>query len=537
MKMKKIMDKDSAHSAILTSLIKALSECDNDTEAHVKRTQAMGHKFAERLNLSDNEISQLELLCVLHDIGKIGIPLEILNKPGKLNEEEWAIMKTHVDKGYSIANSSSEFASIADFILHHHERWDGNGYPAGLSKESIPLLSRIISVIDAFDAMINERPYSKAMSVTSAKEELLKSGGNQFDPNIVSEFVSMLNEDKELCEEIESEKVSDSSSANLLSGTIDSSVLYSDKDQVSFTTPITYTCYHLNKEMRIIKADDNFAKITGYTLEYIKETPLHQIDLIPEEDRVQYLLLLESQMANSTTVYFEHRLRRKDDSIIYVFCIGRIYFDSAAGETRSEIIVCDSASTKAFYLNNLAEQAKLQSQREKWEEAFRKDSMTGLLTHGAFVDDVQELLLSGNKVALLLMDVDFFKTFNDTYGHHEGDRLLIELSNSLAKSVASEKDLVGRLGGDEFAACILIDKDLSEHEAELKVEKVFKEVTASVQSINEEYGISMGIAFSNDEIALFRNLYEVADRALYKAKELGRGQLYYSNRHISSNKF
>ena len=144
MRAKKLLDRESIHSEMLTSLIRALQECDSDTEHHVRRTQLMGEKLGKRIELTDIQQSNLSLLCLLHDIGKIGIPLEILNKPGRLSEEEWKILRSHTKKGYEIASSNTELKGIAEDILHHHERWDGKGYPDGLSGESIPLLSRVI---------------------------------------------------------------------------------------------------------------------------------------------------------------------------------------------------------------------------------------------------------------------------------------------------------------------------------------------------------------------------------------------------------
>ena len=138
MRTKKLLDRESIHSEMLTSLIRALQECDSDTEHHVRRTQIMGAELGKRIGLTDVQQSNLSLLCLLHDIGKIGIPLEILNKPGKLSEEEWKILQSHTVKGYDIANSNNELRLIADEILHHHERWDGKGYPNGLSREHSP---------------------------------------------------------------------------------------------------------------------------------------------------------------------------------------------------------------------------------------------------------------------------------------------------------------------------------------------------------------------------------------------------------------
>ncbi|MCF0136475.1 MAG: HD domain-containing protein, partial [Lachnospiraceae bacterium] len=122
---RKLTDIHSNRTSSISSLVRALEECDSDTEAHVRRTQAMGEVLGRHLDIDDVQQSELAILCLLHDIGKIGVPLEILNKPGKLSEEEMIILCSHVDKGYNIARSSSELASLADMIRYHHERWDG----------------------------------------------------------------------------------------------------------------------------------------------------------------------------------------------------------------------------------------------------------------------------------------------------------------------------------------------------------------------------------------------------------------------------
>ncbi|MCD7724549.1 MAG: HD domain-containing protein [Clostridiales bacterium] len=195
MRTKKLMNESSQKSSQLDSLRQTLTESDYETEEHVERTREMATRLGRALKLSDAELGKLALLAVLHDIGKIAIPHSILLKPGKLTEEEWKVMKTHTEKGYRIASASKELQPIAEYILHHHERWDGKGYPGGLAGEEIPLLSRIITVVDSHDVMVHDRPYHKAMSHEEAVEELLRCSGSQFDPHIVTVFLQVLQEE------------------------------------------------------------------------------------------------------------------------------------------------------------------------------------------------------------------------------------------------------------------------------------------------------------------------------------------------------
>lgn len=149
-------------------------------------------KLGEYLKLETHTIDQITLLTKFHDIGKVGIPDDILKKPGALDEKEWKIMKTHTTIGQRISSVSAELKPISDLILLHHEKWDGSGYPMGLSGEAIPIECRILALVDAFDAMTNDRPYRKALSFDDAINEIIKCKGSHFDPELVDIFLEIL---------------------------------------------------------------------------------------------------------------------------------------------------------------------------------------------------------------------------------------------------------------------------------------------------------------------------------------------------------
>ncbi|OPL17501.1 MAG: hypothetical protein AVO38_00510 [delta proteobacterium ML8_D] len=188
----KLVENQSVRNSIISSLSKALEERDYETEEHTQRIEKYSLLFGDILNLPGTELDKLSLLSTLHDIGKIGIPDSIILKPGKLNKKEWGIMRKHSEIGYRIAMSSPDLVHIAKSILHHHERWDGKGYPRGLAGKKIPMESRIISIVDAYDAMTSDRPYRKALTRGMAIEELKRCSGSQFDPALVDIFMNQL---------------------------------------------------------------------------------------------------------------------------------------------------------------------------------------------------------------------------------------------------------------------------------------------------------------------------------------------------------
>jgi diguanylate cyclase (GGDEF)-like protein/PAS domain S-box-containing protein len=188
----KLLERKSMHSSIMSSIKATMMERSPLTEEHEERLVQLSMMVGRALELSDLQLNELELLSTLHDIGKMSINDNILNKSEKLNDEEWSEIRKHPEVGYRIANVSPELVFIADFILCHHERWDGKGYPQGLKGESIPLLSRIISVVDSYDAMTQDRPYRKAMPTAAAIEEIAKNAGTQFDPDIAKVFIEKI---------------------------------------------------------------------------------------------------------------------------------------------------------------------------------------------------------------------------------------------------------------------------------------------------------------------------------------------------------
>jgi len=188
----KLYHSQSSRSAIVKTLMKALEARDYITEGHADRLQTLVSDMASFIGLPEQKIIDLRLFAQFHDIGKVGIPDRILFKAGSLTAEEFTEMQRHCEIGYRIAKSAPDLNYVADWILKHHEWWNGQGYPLGLQGEEIPLECRILAITDAYDAMTSHRPYRKAMLHEEALQELKKCANIQFDPQLVQAFIKVI---------------------------------------------------------------------------------------------------------------------------------------------------------------------------------------------------------------------------------------------------------------------------------------------------------------------------------------------------------
>ena len=188
----KILYGKSGRNDAVMSVFETLKEKYDEERIHSDNVSVYCKKMGEALNLREDEVKELELAGLMHDVGKITIPDSILDKPGKLTSDEWKIMKNHTVNGYQILRSADKYSRLAEYALSHHERMDGKGYPNGLVGEDIPLFSRIICICDAFEAMTADRPYRKAQTLEYAISELNRGSGTQFDPNLVKLFIRVV---------------------------------------------------------------------------------------------------------------------------------------------------------------------------------------------------------------------------------------------------------------------------------------------------------------------------------------------------------
>jgi HD-GYP domain-containing protein (c-di-GMP phosphodiesterase class II) len=182
---------------VLDALVRAVDRKDRYTRRHSQQNAEYAVALGKAVGLSEGAVNALRIGGLLHDVGKIGVPDDILKKPGALTDEEMRIMRDHVVLSNLIVHGVPNLQDVSDAVYAHHERWDGKGYPRGLKGDEIPLPGRIMALVDAYSAMILDRPYRKALGYQEAVAEVRKSAGSQFDPSLVEPFLSVVAEQSE----------------------------------------------------------------------------------------------------------------------------------------------------------------------------------------------------------------------------------------------------------------------------------------------------------------------------------------------------
>ncbi len=196
LRLRQVMVRNETAQSVVAALANAVEAKDGTTQDHCQRLASRAVLLADRVGLaSEVERDGIIFGALLHDVGKIGISEAILRKPGPLTEEEWLEIRRHPEIGERICRPLDAARLFAPILRHHHEHWDGTGYPDRLRGADIPLGARIVGVVDAFDAMTHERPYSRALSVDQALEELRRGAGRQFDPDLVAVFLGLLHQE------------------------------------------------------------------------------------------------------------------------------------------------------------------------------------------------------------------------------------------------------------------------------------------------------------------------------------------------------
>jgi diguanylate cyclase (GGDEF)-like protein/putative nucleotidyltransferase with HDIG domain len=484
----------------IESLAIAIDAKDQTTHGHVRRTQIYAAQMGKLFSVTEAEVQALLAGALLHDIGKLAVPEYILNKPGKLTEAEFAKMKIHPTVGGDILKRVNFPYPVEDVVRYHHEKWDGSGYPRGLKGEAIPLVARIISVVDFYDATRCDRPYRKGMTRDESLKLLRSMTGSAFDPHVVEKFISHVEEFDRLiaAEDIQEQVPSDSPVADHHTKTkpdagLASDVLGEPDNSAGFRS--------IREAQREVFALHEIAQTIGSSLNLYDTVTLVANKLraiVPFDSCIIFVVDDRSGKAVAIHASGEHaqrfsrrRINVGDGITGWVIANSRSMCNASPeldligvpdeivkqyrGVLVSPLIRDDGAfgaitlysksrtsytSEHVRLLESVCQNASSALNNaltfEKTKESALIDPLTELPNARGFYMMLEQRIaecqrLNRESLALISMDVDEFRSINDQFGHSIGDRLLASLAGVVRRELR-QMDILTRYAGDEFVA-------------------------------------------------------------------------------------
>jgi len=486
------------HMNTIESLAIAIDAKDQTTHGHVRRTQIYATQMGQLFKVTESEVQALHAGALLHDIGKLAVPEYILNKPGKLTEAEFAKMKIHPSVGGDILKRVNFPYPVEDIVRYHHEKWDGSGYPKGLKGEGIPLVARIISVVDFYDATRCDRPYRKGMTREESLALLKSMVGTSFDPYVVDRFVEHVEEFDRL---IGSEDIQEQVASALDTETKTKPDAGLASDILGTTDVETSGFRSISEAQREVFALHEIAQTIGSSLNLLDTVTLVTNKLkaiVPFDSCIIFLVdertgkaAAAHTVGDDSEVLSKRRMNIGDGITGWVIANSRsmcnaspeldfvglpdefakqyrgvlvsplvredgafgaisLYSKSRTSYTTEHVrlleSVCQHASSA---LNNALTY-------EKTRESALIDPLTNLPNARSFYMMLEQRIaecqrLNRESLAVLCMDIDDFKVINDKYGHSIGDRLLASVAAVLRRELR-QMDMLARYAGDEFVA-------------------------------------------------------------------------------------
>ncbi|HSI88886.1 MAG TPA: diguanylate cyclase [Pyrinomonadaceae bacterium] len=561
-KTRQIADASQMHLATVEALATAIDARDQVGIGHVRRTQIYAVGMGTILGLSDDEINALRTGALLHDIGKLAVPDHILNKPSKLTPAEMEKMKIHSAVGASILEKAGFPYPVVPTVRYHHERWDGRGYPEGLSGTNIPMTARIIAVADAFDTLRGERPYRTAVTRDEACEFLRSRAGTQFDPSLVDLLLRNLKffeerinaeglaynldpadarsrqpEPHEIPDYVEQIQRANHEVFTLYSLARDFSSSLSLDDTISlfvrkvsefvpYESCVVYLMEPNGEAAAAVYAAGPNADLlagrrvkigegaTGYALK--KKQPVSNVDPLLDlafaEDDIgrDYTtmlclpLLTGDKLIGAVSLYARSMPHYQDEHVRLLDTVSRIASDAIEKAVRH-------AEAQAYALTDpltaLPNSRSLQSEFDKAVARSRRQS---------------------TNFQLLVLDLDGFKSVNDSFGHKVGDTVLKGIAGVI-KEQMREYDFLARYGGDEFVAIVPETDPADVKRLQRRIEDAVSEYSLPVGGDAEGsvcVGVSIGSASYPGQGESLDELIVAADRAMYLTKAINRQRVH-----------
>ena len=568
---------NAIHIRTIEALAKAVDAKDQVTHDHIKRVQTYALGLARLYRLPETDIEALRAGALLHDIGKLAVPDYILNKPGKLTTAEFDRMKIHTTVGAEIITTIGFPYPVAPIVRHHHERWDGRGYPDGLKGEDIPLTARILTLVDSFDALTDERPYSKPKTREGAITFLREHSGQQFDPQMVELFIAHLDEfDREVAA-MAPTALLDLQTLRHIHTVAPAAVpgygLAADKPSGTYLERISSahrefnTLYHMAQSVAgSLELDTTLGIITEqlHSLVFFDTCIIYLTNLEGGAATARYADGPGSRALANRQITFgegitgwvlahQEHFYNTDPALdlggiddeeceefrnLYVFplikeqeVLGAIALYSLSQEqyTLDHVRLIEMATPIASEAVN---NALRYAQRE--EDALT-DELTGLANSRAIYlfaeKEISRCRRASSTLTVLMMDLDRFKQVNDIHGHRAGSRMLSELGPLIARTLRTA-DFVARYGGDEFFALL---PDTGFEQAQTVIQRIEEAVNAHRLEVSDGQTVGVGISIGAAELGrdgdTLEELLIKADLAMYTTKaqhKLGRhktGQL------------
>jgi len=553
------------HMNTIESLAIAIDAKDQTTHGHVRRTQIYATEMGKLLKVGEQELRALVAGALLHDIGKLAVPEYILNKPGKLTESEFAKMKIHPTVGGDILKRVNFPYPVEDIVRYHHEKWDGSGYPKGLRGKGIPLVARIISVVDFYDATRCDRPYRKGMKREDSLALLQKMSGSSFDPMVVDLFKKHVAKFDELIDAQDIKEqvqpvTSDPANKARPDAGLASDVLGSPDDSLGFRS--------ITEAQREVFALHEIAQTIGSSLNMSDTVTLIANKLqaiVPFDTCIIYVVDDRSGKAVSVHAVGDHvelfnrrRISIGDGITGWVIANGRSMCNSSPeldlvgipddlvknyrGVLVSPLIREDGAfgaitlyskgrtsytSEHVRLLESVAQHAASALNNaitfERTKESALTDPLTELPNSRGFYMMLEQRLaecqrLGRESLALISMDIDDFKKINDQYGHAIGDRLLANIGRVIRKELR-QMDILSRYAGDEFVAIMpMASQSMAEAIAD-RIRSAVEQLKFSVRTGKSvDVAVSVGIACFPADGETSEELLTTAARNMQKDK-------------------
>jgi diguanylate cyclase (GGDEF)-like protein len=512
------------HLGNLKALSSALNAKDYYTLGHAARVAAYTVMLGRELGWQEDVLTPLEEAAYLHDIGKISISDRVLLKPGRLNQQEWDQMRQHPTVSADIIRPL--FAK--DLVLavrHHHERYDGGGYPDGLSGEDIPPLARAMAVVDAYDAMSCRRPYKTALTYAECLAELQRCRGTQFDPEMVDAFLTVL---EEVARRRARAYEIAATAAGRIRGESHRAVLETDDEQSGAYREIQTILRDVrdaNPPTRFLTTHAQVDKryVIGVDPEEDESERSHLGDEIFVDDELTQVL--DGKRPHVNTVFADEfgvwitglaPIRDASGDIVAVAVADL----PALSPSESETLRGDGRQTFAAMLQSAAVRLS------RAEIDAITDALTGLYNHRYLHERLSEELHRARDqqrpLSVLFCDLDHFKRYNDASGHSAGDAVLREVAHVIEQSVRNV-DIAARYGGEEFVV-LLVETD--RETALVVAERIRERIRAAgFTAHNVPLTVSIGVAGYPDDADRREDLLNKADWAMYLAKRRGRDQV------------